>query len=144
MNAKFLFALLAVTALIGGCQTIYVQDTQGNPINGAAVWTVAEAGNTSLFKQKTMFGAATLSISMEPPGSREYLHVSKDGYLPRRKIRSADWNDTVTMRKVLGHPDGEQVQPKKPEKKKPGWDLDLESLWKKTEPKPTLEKAQEK
>ncbi len=162
MNTKLLLPLLAIATLAGGCQTIHVQDSRGNPIDGAAVWAVAEGGNTTPFKQSTMFGAATLSISMEPPGSREYLYVSKDGYLPNpyKKIRSADWNDTVTLRKELsfpvgeqykgtgkapaGYPVGEQFQPRpKPKEDKSGWNLDLESLWKKTEPT-QLEKAGEK
>lgn len=161
MNAKLLFPLLAVATLAGGCQTIHVQDSQGNAIDGAAVWTVAEGGNTSPFKQSTMFGAATLSISIEPPGSREYLYVSKDGYLPNpyKKIRSADFNDTVTLRKEFsypggerykglanppkGYPVGEQYQPKPKEEDKSGWNLDLDALWKKSEPKQPV-RAEEK
>ncbi|MBT3279623.1 MAG: hypothetical protein HN909_02135 [Phycisphaerales bacterium] len=142
MNATRLCVLL-LGATLAGCQTIHVEDPSGNPINGATVWTVSEGGSPG-FKQVTVMGMATLSISMEPPGSREYLYISKEGYLPNplQTIRPTEFNHTVVLREANPfRADGNLAPIATPKAEKSSWDWDTEidwdplGLWEDTDPK---------
>ena len=100
-GSMLLAGLLAVVFCAAGCQIVHVEDPAGKPIAWADVSTSTSTGATSMFIAKTDFlGNATLSISQEPPGTREYLHVTKEGYTSYRAMRPAEGQVTVVLRKV--------------------------------------------
>ena len=99
---KSLLVCLALAVLcVAGCQIVHVKDHHGKPIKWANVSTSTRASGSSNFPVKTdMLGNATLMISQEQPGTREWLVVSKEGYITRRVIRPDDPNVEVVLPKA--------------------------------------------
>ena len=98
---KSLLVCLSLAVLcVAGCQVVNVKDQHGKPIRWANVSTSTQASGSSNFPVKTdMFGNATLMISQEQPGTREWLTVSKTGYITSRIIRPEDPTVPVTLMK---------------------------------------------
>ncbi len=89
---KSLLVCLSLAVLcVAGCQVVNVKDRLGNPIRWANVSTSSRASGTGSFPVKTdLFGNATLMISQEPPGTLEWLTVTKTGYRTSRIVRPED------------------------------------------------------
>ena len=98
---KSLLICLSLAVLCAtGCQVVHVKDQLGTPVRWANVSTSTRASGTSSFPVKTgLFGDATLMLSQEPPGTREWLTVTKTGYLTRRVIRPEDPTVEVILMK---------------------------------------------
>ena len=95
---SLLICLSLAVLFIAGCQIVNVKDQHGKPIPWANVSTSTRMSGGAGFPVKTdMFGNATLMISQEPPGTREWLTVSKTGYISRRIIRPEDTNVPVVL-----------------------------------------------
>jgi hypothetical protein len=95
-----ILAGLAVLALlpVAGCQIVHVTDQDGKAISWANVSATTQTAGTVGFPVKTdMLGNATLPISQEQPGTREYLEISKQGYITRRIIRPEDGRVEVQL-----------------------------------------------
>ena len=86
---------------VAGCQIVHVKDHHGKPIKWANVSTSTRGSGSSNFPVKTdLLGNATLMISQEQPGTREWLEVSKEGYITRRIIRPDDATVPVILMKA--------------------------------------------
>ena len=96
---KSLLVCLSLAVLcVAGCQVVHVKDQHGKPIRWANVSTSTRGSGSSNFPAKTdMLGNATLMISQEQPGTREWLTVSKEGYITKRIIRQDDPNVEVIL-----------------------------------------------
>ncbi len=107
------FAVIAAAAVLflAGCQMVHVTDQQGKPIFWADVSSSTQESGASGIPVKTdALGYATLPMSQEAPGSREWLEVSKDGYMPRRIVRPEDGNVEVQLLKAPGSTKNEDAQ----------------------------------
>ncbi|MCD4824695.1 MAG: hypothetical protein K8S55_08810 [Phycisphaerae bacterium] len=103
-RSMLLAGLLVVVFCSVGCQIVSVEDQAGKPIAWADVSTSTTAGSTSMFTAKTdLLGNATIGLSQEPPGTREYLEVSKEGYTSYRALRPTEGQVTVRLKKINKH-----------------------------------------
>jgi len=100
-----LFAGLTLTfLLVAGCQVVHVTDQQGKAIGWADITATTQDGGATGLPVKTdlLTGNATLPMSQEAPGTREWLEIRKDGYLTRRIIRPDDPNVEVQLLRAPG------------------------------------------
>ncbi len=83
-----------------GCQMVHVTDAHGQAIHLARVSATTQSSGTSGMTHYTnAMGDVALPMSQEQPGTREYLEISKDGYLTRRIVRPEDGQVEVQLMK---------------------------------------------
>jgi len=101
---RIVFAGLASAfLLVAGCQVVHVTDQQGKPVFWADVSaTTQDSGATGIPVKTDAMGNATLPMSQEAPGSREWLEIRKEGYLTRRIVRPEDGSVEVQLLKAPG------------------------------------------
>jgi hypothetical protein len=109
-----LFAGLTLAFLfVAGCQMVHVTDQQGKPIAWADVTATTQSGGATGLPVKTdLLGIATLPMSQEAPGAREWLEVRKQGYLTRRIVRPEDGSVEVQLLKAPGAARSENAKTK--------------------------------
>ena len=100
-----LFNLVLVVLLAGGCQVVNVKDADGKAVAWAKVNTSTAAGGDTHFPAYTdLFGNAMLTASQEPPGTKEYIKVEKEGYAPSMIPRPEDGTVSITLKKTMTPP----------------------------------------
>lgn len=103
MKHVFLTCLSLTFLLVAGCQMVHVVDMEGKPIFWAEVSATTQAGGRAAFPVKTdAMGYATLSMSQEAPGTREWLEVRKEGFITRRLLRPEGETAEVQLQRVPG------------------------------------------
>jgi len=103
--------LAAALLLVTGCQIVHVTDQQGNPIFWADVSaSTQESGSVGMPVKTDAMGNATLAMSQEAPGTREWLEVSKDGYMTRRIVRPEDGTVEVQLLKAPSATNSQDAQ----------------------------------
>lgn len=104
MKHVLVASLALAVLLVAGCQVVHVTDKQGNPIGWADVSVTTQEGGAVGLPVKTdlLTGNATLPMSSQAPGSREWLEVRKEGYHPARVIRPEDGRVEVPLLKIPG------------------------------------------
>jgi hypothetical protein len=105
MKHILLAGLTLTFLLVAGCQVVHVVDNQGKPVFWADVSAATQEGSATGISVKTdAMGNATLPMSQEAPGTREWLEVRKEGYMTRRILRPEDGRVEVQMMKAQGAP----------------------------------------
>ncbi|MBN1553204.1 MAG: hypothetical protein JXA11_00545 [Phycisphaerae bacterium] len=101
MKHIVLLSLTSAFLLAAGCQTVRVMDQNGKPVAWADVSaTTQESGTVGIPVKTDLMGYATLPMSQEAPGTREWLEIRKQGYLPVRIVRPE--NATVKVQIMSG------------------------------------------
>jgi hypothetical protein len=97
--------LVLVTAALTtvGCQVVHVQDQEGNAIPWAAVSVSQQGQEPGLPAYTDLMGNAAIPVSSPNQEVPEYLHISKEGYVPRRVLRP-EGKVEIDLRKESGGP----------------------------------------
>jgi hypothetical protein len=111
MKKTLLVSLFVAMLVIAGCQVVHVTDESGKAINMARVQVATQTGASGTAWRTNMLGDAAIPLSSAQQGTREYLEISKDGYITRRIPRPEDQKVPVQLRKVPSMPSPKDSTP---------------------------------